>query len=99
MTDNEKNTLEEIEEEFDFSEDEVITLEFDDGTAVDCFIIGLFEAEGKEYIALAPDDGTDDAYIYRYKEVSDDEFEINDIEDDAEYEAVVKVFDELMGVE
>ena len=37
-----------------------------------------------EYIALIPDDGTDDVYIYGYKEVGEDEFELVDIENDEE---------------
>ena len=35
-------------------------------------------------------------YIYGYKEVSEDEFELIDIEDDAEFERAVAVFDQLM---
>ena len=88
MTDEKKNV--EIEET------DVITLEFDDGAEVECEIMGVFDYNGKEYIALIPDDGTDDDYIYGYKEVGDDEFELVDIEDDAEFEAVVAEFDKIM---
>ncbi|MCI7618145.1 MAG: DUF1292 domain-containing protein [Firmicutes bacterium] len=88
MTDEKKNV--EIEEA------DVITLEFDDGAEVECEIMGVFDYNGKEYIALIPDDGTDDVYIYGYKEVGDDEFELVDIEDDAEFEAVVAEFDKIM---
>ena len=35
------------EEEADF-----ITLEFDDGEEVECEVIGVFDFEGKDYIAL-----------------------------------------------
>ena len=87
MTDEKKNV--EIEET------DVITLEFDDGAEVECEIMGVFDYNGKEYIALIPDDGTDDVYIYGYKEVGDDEFELVDIED-AEFEAVVAEFDKIM---
>lgn len=73
-----------------------ITLEFDDNEELECEILGVFEAEGKEYIALLPQDGSDDVYIYGYKEVGDDEFELIDIVDDAEFEKAVAVFDELM---
>lgn len=73
-----------------------ITLEFDGGMEVECEILGVFEAHGKEYIALLPQDGTDDAYIYEYKEVGDDEFELIDVVDDEEFDKVVAVFDELM---
>ena len=88
MTDEKKNI--EIEEA------DVITLEFDDGAEVECEIMGVFDYNGKEYIALIPDDGSDDVYIYGYKEVGEDEFELVDIEDDAEFEAVVAEFDKIM---
>ena len=77
---------------------DMVTLEFED-KEVECEIMGVFEAEGKEYIALIPEDGTDDVWIYGYKEVGDDEFEIIDIEDDAEFEAAVKEFDAIMATE
>ena len=57
------------------------------------------DLNGKEYIALIPDDGTDDVYIYGYEEVGDDEFELIDIEDDAEFEAAVAEFDKIMAEE
>ena len=78
------------DEEADF-----ITLEFDDGQDVECEIMGVFDFEGKEYIALLPDDGTDDVYIYGYKEVGEDEFELVDIEDDEEFERIVNEFESL----
>ena len=77
-------------------EKDMVTLEFED-KEVECEIMGVFEAEGTEYIALIPEDGTDDVWIYGYKEVGDDEFEIIDIEDDAEFEAAVKEFDAIMA--
>lgn len=78
-------------EEADF-----ITLEFDDGVEIECEIMGVFDCDGKEYIALIPNDETDDVYIYGYKEVGDDEFELVDIDDDAEFEKVVAEFDSIM---
>ena len=83
-----------IEEEAEF-----ITLEFEDGTEVEAEIMGIFDVDGKEYIALIPDDDSDDVYLYGYNEVNDDEFELIDIEDDAEFDKVVKVFEELTDEE
>ena len=77
-------------------ETEFITLEFDDGDEVECEIMGVFEAAGKEYIALIPDDGTDDVYIYGYKEVGEDEYDLVDI-DDAEFEIAVAEFDKIVA--
>lgn len=78
-------------------ETNVITLEFDDGTEQECVIIGVFDYNGKDYIALDPEDGTGDAYIYGYREVGDDEFELMDIEDEAEFEAAAKEFDSIIN--
>ena len=93
MAEEKKNA--EIEEE----EAEFITLEFDDGTEVEAEIMGIFDVDGKEYIALIPDDDSDDVYLYGYKEVDDEEFELIDIEDDDEFDKVVKVFEELTDEE
>ena len=60
----------------------IITLEFDDGEVIECEEMGIFDYDGKDYIALIPLDGSDDVYIYGYKEVGEDEFELVDIEDD-----------------
>ncbi len=76
-------------------EAEFITLEFDDGTEVEAEIMGIFEVDGKEYIALIPDDDSDDVYLYGYKEISDEEFELIDIEDDDEFNKVVAEFDKI----
>ena len=83
-----------VNEEADY-----ITLQFDDGEDVECEILGVFDYEGNDYIALLPDDGTDDVYIYGYKEINDEEFELIDIEDDELFEKVVDEFDKLMAEE
>ena len=84
---------------FEEDEAEFITLEFEDGMEVEAEIMGIFEVDGKEYIALIPDDDSDDVYLYGYKEVNDDEFELIDIEDDAEFDKVVKEFEALTAEE
>lgn len=88
MSDETKNV--EVEEA------EYITLEFDDDTAVDCEVLGTFDANGKEYIALAPEDGTDDVYIYGFKSINDEEFELEEIEDEKEFDAAAAEFDAIM---
>ena len=85
------------EEKYNQEEADIITLEFDDGAEVECEIMGVFDYDGKDYIALIPDDGTDDVYIYGYKEVGDDEFELIDIEDDELFEKVVAEFDAIVA--
>ena len=77
---------------------DIIVLEFDDGTVVETENMGVFEVDGKEYIALIPDDGSDDVYIYGHADIGEDEYDpdLTEIEDDKEFERVVKAFDALM---
>ena len=83
----------------DLDEEDIITLEFDDDTAVDAEVIGVFELDDKEYIALAPIDGTDDVYIYGYKDNDDETFELLEIEDEGKFNKAVEEFDKLMDIE
>ena len=84
-------------EEFD-DDAEYITLQFDASEDIECEILGIFDFEEKEYIALLPQDGSDDVYIYEYKEIDDEEFDLIDIEDDALFERVAAEF-ELLSLE
>lgn len=68
-------------------------LTLDDDTEVECAILGVFEVEGKEYIALLPiNDET--VLIYEYKEVGD-EVELDTIESDEVFEKVSTAFYDL----
>lgn len=81
-------------------EAEIIVLEFDDGATVNCEIMGIFDVDGKDYIALIPDDGSDDVWIYAYQETENEDgeadFDIDEIQDEALFEKVAKEFDEIM---
>ena len=76
-----------------YSQDQIIHLEFDDGAQFDCGIMGIFDVEGKDYIALEALDGSEDVYLYGYKPTGDD-FELLDL--DAEtFEKVAAEFESL----
>ena len=86
--------------------DEYMTVELtlDNDEVVECAILTLFEAGGKEYIALLPlnEDGETedgDVYLYRYTEDANGEPELENIEDDDEYEIVADAFDEWMDTQ
>lgn len=78
----------------DNQEKDIITLEFDDGEEVECEILGVFDLDGKEYIALVPDDDSEDVYIYGYVQSGDD-FDLIDL-DDYEFEMAVKEFERIV---
>ena len=90
MADNKTNTP--IEDDVD-----VITLEFEDGAEIECEVMGIFEYDGNEYIALIPLDDSDDVYIYGYKESGEEEFELVDIDSDELFAKVVEEFDAIMA--
>lgn len=77
-------------------ETNTITIEFDDDTSVECEILGTFEADGKEYIALLKQDESEEILIYGFKEHEDD-VELIDIEDEEEFQKAADVLDELLG--
>lgn len=76
-----------------------VILTMDDDSELECEIIAIFPANGREYIALlAQDDEEDESIlIYRFIDHGDDEApEIENIEDDDEYDAAADAFDELL---
>ena len=80
---------------------DTITLFLDDGSEVECQILTIFEAAGRDYIALLPlTDNSDDAdssvYIYRYSEDENEEPVLDNIVDDGEAELVDEAFDEWL---
>lgn len=80
-------------------EEMTVTLTLDDNTELECVVLTIFEASGRDYIALLPTEGEDadtgEVYLYRYSE-KDGQPELENIEDDDEYEIVSDAFDELL---
>ena len=80
-------------------EEHFITLLLDDGEELDCRILTIFEAAGRDYVALLPvDAGEDDdnVFLYRYYEDENEVPSIEYIDDDEEYEIVDEAFDEWL---
>ena len=77
-----------------YSEDEIITLEFDEGESFECGIMGVFELNNKEYIALDALDDSNDVYLYEYVP-TDEDFELLDIPEE-DFDLVAAEFDRLM---
>ena len=74
----------------------VIPVEMEDGTKIECEVLAIFPVEGKQYIALIDKDNDDsDIWLYRFVPVGDEEFNIEDIEDDKEFELVEDAFNKM----
>ena len=83
-----------------FEEDDmdIITLTLDDNTEMECGVLGIFEVEGTEYIALVSIE-TQDVYLYKYNELPGkaDEFELLNTENDEEFKKVEAAFSREIG--
>ena len=78
-----------------YEENEILTLDFDDGASFEAGIMGIFDLEGVEYIALdSLEEGSNDVYLYEYVATEDD-FELLDIPEE-DFDRVAKEFDRLM---
>lgn len=78
----------------EYTQDEIIHLDFEDGEGFDCGIMGVFDLDDKQYIALEALDETDDVYLYEYIP-TDDDFELGDIPEE-DFDRVAAEFDRLM---
>ena len=68
-------------------EEMTVTLTLDDDRELECIVLTIFEAGGRDYIALLPTEGEEsdegEVYLYRYSEI-DGEPQLDSIEDDGE---------------
>ncbi|HSH36665.1 DUF1292 domain-containing protein [Schnuerera sp.] len=69
---------------------DVLYLTLDDDTELECNVIGIFEVDDYEYIALVPVDD-DQVLLYRYEEYEDG-VELTNIEEDEELDIVSEAF-------
>lgn len=84
-------------QDHEHEEMETMMLTLDDDTELECGIIGVFEVEGKDYIALLPAE-EETVLIYEFKETEDD-VELGMIEDDDLFDKVSAAFNEIWDEE
>ena len=79
-------------------EDLTITLELEDDSVLECDVLTRFPLEGRQYIALQPQEGehAEEIYLYRFSEDENGEPVLDMIETEDEYEAVADRFDEIL---
>ena len=80
--------------------DLTVSIELDDGSTMECAVLLIYTAGGKEYIAVQPMEDLSDpegrVFIYGYNVDDQGVPELINIEDDDEFEAVSDAFDELL---
>ena len=75
-------------------EEAVIYVMFDgEEEEVACDVIGIFEVDGAEYIAIVPQDSDDDVLLYGFEEDEEGEVNLTEIDTDDEYEKVATAFE------
>ncbi len=78
----------------DLDDMEVMYLTLDDDTELECEVLGIFEVEDKEYIALLPLE-EEEVLLYEYVELEDEDFDLLPIEDEKEFELISEAFTAL----
>ncbi|VDN46048.1 conserved protein of unknown function [Petrocella atlantisensis] len=77
---------------------DTITLTMENNEQVECAVLGIFEVENQEYVALLPED-SEDVFIYIYKEDEDGEIELENIESQEDFDKISAAFLEIMEEE
>lgn len=79
-----------------------VTLTLDNDEELECAVLGIFEADSRDYIALLPldkngDDEDSQVYLYRYIDNGEEEEPgLENILDDAEFELASNAFNDWM---
>ena len=69
----------EFRTDFEDEEPVILNIILEDGEELPSEVIGIFEVEGKEYIALLPQDD-DRVLLYIYNELGEDDVDLQNIE-------------------
>lgn len=79
-------------------QDKTIKIEFEDERSEECEIMGIFEVNGKEYIALLSTVKTEkpSIYVYGYEQSSEQDFRLIDIKNRDEFDAVTAELDRVI---
>ncbi|HPV14953.1 MAG TPA: DUF1292 domain-containing protein [Candidatus Cloacimonadota bacterium] len=78
----------------DHDDENIITLDMEDGTQQDFLILGVIEYEGEQYVALA-EVGSNE-YDILHMDVQDETVELNVIDDDLLFNEVANIFEEQL---
>ena len=78
-----------------------VTLTLDNDEEIECAVLTVYEAGGRQYIALLPLDENGeseegDVYLYRYIDTDPENPDLENILDDEEYEIAADAFDDWL---
>lgn len=79
-------------------EETMVTLTDEDGSDRDFYIDEIYEVDGRLYAAAIPadEDNITEYYVFRLKDLGNDDFEMEDITDEDEYDAAADAYEEKL---
>lgn len=83
--------------EYEF-EETMVTLTDEDGTDRDFYVDEIYEVNGQLYAAVIPSDEENitEYYVFRLIDLGNDDFEMEDITDENEYDAAADAYEEKL---
>ncbi|MBO5451944.1 MAG: DUF1292 domain-containing protein [Lachnospiraceae bacterium] len=85
------------ESEYEF-EETMVTLSDENGKEKDFYIDEIYDVDGKTYAAAIPADVEEitEYFVFRLKPLGNDDFEMEDITEEEEYDAAADAYEELL---
>lgn len=79
-------------------EETMVTLTDEDGQEKDFYVDEIYEVDGCLYAAVIPSDveNVTEYYVFRLIDLGNDDFEMEDIEEEAEYDAAADAYEEIL---
>ncbi len=79
-------------------EETMVTLTDEDGNEKDFYIDEIYEVDSRLYAAAIPAgvDNITEYYVFRIKDLGNDDFEMEDITDEEEYDAAADAYEECL---
>lgn len=79
-------------------EETMVTLTDEDGNEKDFYIDEIYEVDGRLYAAAIPAGVANitEYYVFRIKDLGNDDFEMEDITDEEEYDAAADAYEERL---
>lgn len=76
----------------------MVTLTDEDGMDKDFYVDEIYEVQGRLYAALIPGnvENVTEYYVFRLKDLGNDDFELEDIDTEEEYEAAADAYEECL---
>lgn len=83
--------------EYHFKET-TVTLTDEDGMDKEFYVDEIYEVQGRLYAALIPGhvENVTEYYVFRLKDLGNDDFELEDIDDEEEYDAAADAYEECL---